>query len=212
MISHKHKFIFVHIPKCAGTSIEKALLKYEGLDIDSNDKFYLDSMPELIKKEYLLDYPPHSYSQHFFLNQYEQSLASNYYCFAFVRNPWDLMVSEYFYILKNYEINLSFEEFIKTGDKLKEIKGFRWFVERGHHLLPQVNFLSENIDFIGRFENLQDDFDTICDNIKISRIDLPHYNSTNRNHYTTYYNSSTRETVLKRYKKDIEYFNYKFEG
>lgn len=209
MISHKHKYIFVHIPKCAGTSTEKALLNYEGIEIDLNDKFYLNSTPESIKKEYLLDYPLHSYSQHFYLNQYKQSLASAYYCFTFVRNPWDLMVSEYFYILKNYEINFSFEEFIETGGNVKELK---WFVEKGHHLLPQVNFLNENINFIGKFENLQDDFNAICDAIKIPRTDLPCCNPTNHNHYTTYYDNSTRDIIAKRYKEDIEYFNYKFEG
>jgi hypothetical protein len=210
MISHKHKYIFVHTPKCAGTSIEKALLNHEGIKIDLNDKFYLNSIPEPIKKEYLLDYPLHSYSQHFYLDQYKQSLASTYYCFTFVRNPWDLMVSEYFYILNNYEIQLSFEEFIKTGENIKRIKGFKWFIERGHHLLPQVNFLNKNMNFIGKFENLQDNFNVICDSIKISRINLPYHNSTKHNHYTTYYNDLTRDIIAKRYKEDIEYFNYKF--
>lgn len=212
MISHKHKYIFVHTPKCAGTSIEKALLNYEGIKIDLNDEFYLNSIPEPIKKEYLLDYPLHSYSQHFYLDQYKQSLASTYYCFTFVRNPWDLMVSEYFYILKNYETNLSFEDFIKIGDGLKEVKGFTWFVERGHHLLPQVNFINKNMNFIGKFENLQDDFNVICDSVKISRINLPYHNSTKHNRYTTYYNDLTRDIIAKRYKEDIEYFNYRFEG
>ena len=210
MISHKHKFIFVHIPKCAGSSIEQTLLKNEGIRIPSKQKFYLDFLSENIKKLYLLDYPMHSYSQHFRLNQYDRGCVKNYYCFTFVRNPWDLLVSEYFYIKKNYNFDLSFKEFIYLGEKIKLTKGFKWFIERGNHLKPQHTFLSKDINFIGRFENIQADFNTICDKIGVSHQELPHKNKTNHKHYTEYYDDETREIVAERYAKDIEYFGYKF--
>jgi hypothetical protein len=66
------------------------------------------------------------------------------------------------------------------------------------------------IDFVGRFENLQNDFDAVCDTIGVPRQQLLNSNHIQRKRYTEYYDEETREIVAKHHARDIEYFGYKF--
>ena len=138
-----------------------------------------------------------------------------YFKFAFVRNPYSRMVSNWkmftttpFAIrkIKSCQHHLtediqgtSFKDFVKLTDHIDN-----------HHWDEQYYFIRSKPDFIGRFENFQHDFNIICDSIGIPRQKLPHKNATKHKHYTEYYDAETKQIVAEKYAKDIEYFGYEF--
>ena len=196
MISHSHKFIFVHINKTAGTSIETALQKYS----DSED----DQQHEMLHKILPCD----GFSNKRQINLFSQCNGNpfDYFKFTFVRNPYDRSVSAYKFATQNNNGEyLSFKNYlsmIKTDDdKLSYFNQLDWITDEYDNI---------GVDFIGRFENLQEDFNIVCDKIGIPQQQLPHENATKHKHYTEYYDDETRKIVAKKYSKDIEFFGYKF--
>ena len=95
--------------------------------------------------------------------------------------------------------DLSFEDFLSMTIRLDN-----------HHWNPQINFLPFDPDYIGRFENLQEDLDNICNQINIPKQQLPHTNKTNHKPYREYYNDHTIKMVQEIYKGDLQKFNYDF--
>ena len=202
MISHKHKCIFIHIPKTAGSSIEQILDPQAAADLDALGGG-LTAHHNLQGADYP-DFP-------------------EYFKFTVVRNPWDRVVSAYF-----YDINMSARNesrFLerdviarlgptKTGFCEFITKHFRDLTHDRHrlHYIPQYKWINTDgdFDYVCRFENLQGDFNTVCDKIGIPRKVLPHTNKTKHAHYTEYYDDVTRAEVAMLYNIDISSLNYKF--
>jgi len=155
----------------------------------------------------------------------------NYFKFAFVRNPWDRLVSEYFYRTNRIKFYTAktFEGFVLQLEDLingkvswpyarqKKLKGedkHLWLNDLKRHLCPQKSFIVNKngktaVDFIGRFENYADDCRMLREKFGFSN-NLPHANKSKHSHYTNYYNARTRDIVSKVYKEDIEYFGYEY--
>ena len=212
VISFSHKFIFFHFFKTGGKSVTKALKPY----IRLRDRIGLGltrcwtpifgrPRPRHYK---WLGFPPHISPRELKL-LLSSSDFSQFFKFAFVRNPWDLQVSLYHYMLerplhpnhKEIKQLVNFDEYIK------------WRVEYGQK--TQYDFLSDEagnllIDFVGRYESLDNDFEQICRALGCSTM-LPHLNRSNRRRdYRSYYTSETRALIEEMFRVDILKFGYSF--
>ncbi len=201
MISLQKRFLFVHIPKTAGNSIQSSLRDY------SEDQLVPLRKEQDGIERFGLRNPNYNIKKHSTLAEYRDALGNaqfgNLYKFTCVRNPWDRMVSYYFTPTQSPE----------TWDQKKFRKMIFKAVSVADYLrldnCEQDPFA--NVDYIMRFENLADDFRTVCGTLGISPATLPQYNRSNRKHYSKYYDDELRELVHTRFAEEIERFGYAFE-
>lgn len=198
-ICHEEKFIFFHLYKVAGCSITTALCNYPGLST-------------LYKRDDHIQ-PAHFKDREFDGRQGSQMLE-DYFTFAFVRNPWDWQVSLFSYMVKHSHPDMVANPELKNFDKYLE-----WMADRKSE---QYRFLSDDgsletpisLDFVGRFEHLQSDFNKICDivGLESARCPIQHLNHNAHDHYTNCYDDKTKKLVEDIFKADIDRFKYNFEG
>ena len=188
------KCVFIHIPKTAGSSIRNGIFKG-----DVNGPVF-STLPK----------------------DWEQ-----YFSFTFVRNPYDRMVSawkmfsdgmlnsKWAYHNKPPLVGISFFDFLQIAIDSSIDHDSRNNIESvlRHHTLPQVHpyHCFEYTKFIGKFENLENDFQVIADKIGLKSFNLVHFNRTNRKSYKEYYTDETYNIVSKYYKEDLLKFDYSFD-
>lgn len=138
----------------------------------------------------------------------------SYYKFAFVRNPWDRIVSCYFQkvVTKKHQpfkecFDKDFDYFIDYISKLDVNHA-----KTNPHIRSQTKLIPvDQCDFIGKLEHFTEDLKYICDVIGLEMIVLPHRNKSEHKHYSTYYTSRTQQIIANKYKEDIETFGFIFE-
>ncbi|SDI12896.1 sulfotransferase family 2 domain-containing protein [Alteribacillus bidgolensis] len=208
IISHKYKFIFLKTKKTAGTSIEISLSRYCG-ESDIITPIYL---PDEKIREALGNSPQNyqmghkNFYNHISANEIKaligEEIWNSYYKFCFDRNPWDKVISLYYFNVKDLKKE-SFDEFLERG-KYKGAYNFPIYTTNNY---PVVNY-------IGKYERLQNDLRSIC-----NKIDLPFDGwlpkakgnfRKNRQHYSTQYNKSQKEIIQNYFKKEIDLLNYKY--
>ncbi|MCO6449979.1 MAG: sulfotransferase family 2 domain-containing protein [Caldilineales bacterium] len=185
--------IYVHIPRCAGVSVTRSL--FGGL-----------AGGHTTLAEYQIVFGPGEFQR--------------YFKFTFVRNPWDRLVSAFFYLKaggfsqwdakwaeENLAVFSDFNMFVREWLNETNIKSYYHFFPQSHYVCTYDG--SVGVDFAGRFENLAADFQHVCDVLGI-RAMLTESNKSERADYRSYYDEETKRIVADVYAQDIELFGYSF--
>jgi len=227
MICREYNCLFVHIPKTGGQSVEQFFMDRLKLDWDTDrDALLLQANDDKSRgTEKLAHLSAPEYVDDAYLSPED---FSRYFKFSFVRNPWARILSEYRY--RNYFRHRSFRDFV-----LNKLPKPGWD-DQYRHVMPQYDMLHDTegnllVDFVGRFENIQQDFDCVCQRLGIADSGLPHRNRSDKKSrdlrrkirnflfmngenqlqdMAGFYDDETREAVAHYYRKDIETFGYGF--
>lgn len=205
LLSRKHSFLFVHIYKNAGSSIVNALLPFATTDFQQR-------LNRLFSPAGISYFDHQPYRDHVTATELVDAMSyrvfRSFFSFAIVRNPWSWQVSQYTYMLKNAD---HFQhEMVKRFGTFEEYIEWRCV----HDRRLQKDFLfsgsgEQLVDFIGRYENLDRDFEAICSRIGIAAA-LPRLNASGDKPYCEYYSDATVARVREAFAPDIELFGYEF--
>jgi hypothetical protein len=219
-INHEKKAMFLHIGKTAGIYIRENLSKhynfelflskridhdeYVGLDENLNK----DKMLTFCCKKGIIKY----YKTSQFINdmmEMDNQKWNEYFKFVFVRNPYDRAVSGWNYNMETNKLNIDFNIYMRMQDIVSDD-------EYWHCFLPQSESVCDEndnyfVNFVGKFENLEEDFQKILKLIGFN--DIKHNfeikkNNRKHNSYKKYYDQETLNIVNEIYSKDFELFGY----
>ena len=199
------KVIFVHVPKNAGRSITRALRgpggyespPYGSVDHDA-EMGWMDGEVRRVKRAI------------------GEDLWHECFTFAFVRNPWDRLVSGWQFTRQAGKHQLSFAEFVKelpSLDTSQEPEALERAISTHWHAMPQTDHLVVDgvvgVDFIGHVETLDEDWRAISGRIGTDAT-IPRANTSDRGDYRDYYTDDLLAIVDERFRVEAATFGYTF--
>lgn len=233
-ISHDFEAIYIHIPKNGGSYVSNILNSYyffeyiyhferpdhEEFDgAKKGDHTYLNKNFVNRRRKGMLEYYKTSDEFNELIGM-DNEKWKNYKKFTFIRNPYDKIVSAFHFInkiklksnKKEYKTLLSL---LKNKENCSNYEYSHAFMLQYQDLLDENNNL--NIDYLGDFNNLNNDFVSILQKIGIQKIlhsklienNIKHNASNSLKNYIDYYNEETLQLVNEYFKIDFEKFNFK---
>jgi hypothetical protein len=201
IVSHKHKFIFLKTRKTAGSTLEKILYPYLG-EFDVCTGSERDETPRLNT-----DNKNGHLNWHQIENLYPTEWK-NYYKFTIERNPWDKVVSSYFWhqtIKKERFGAMSFEEYVETCELLP---------------IDWTKYASKRnvmVDNIWLYENMSDMYSELNDMFGFNITEDDWKNTRLKSgirkvqSYKEMHNSNTIEKVRLLFKNEINHLGYFYD-
>lgn len=200
IISHKYKFIFIRIPKTASTSIERFC---KTIDKDC-----------IISDESKPPYGHYTASQ--VKNMVTEQQWNEYFKFTFVREPNSWVISQYRHNLQYYYKWENLQIILDKNKKLrlpednilteKDIIKLYILLDCWFGYPNQYIYINDSINFIGKFENLQEDLNKILKILNINtEYKVEHLNKNNSQKLIL--NDDSKEIIKILFKKDFELYN-----
>lgn len=209
--------IFIHVPKVAGTSFKSLFFGTEQ-EIPANEDGWRELQAGGVWPR------GHRRIADYYL--FDAVRAESYFKFAFVRNPWDRLLSAYSYLTTSPDrtpadtrfadryltTENSFEKFVmKLPNPV-----FRMLMRERVHFRSQASFLclagqkGTAMDFVGRFENLSEDTETILTRLGKPVDAIPHVRASKRGDYRSANSARMQQIVGDVYAADVRLFGYDF--
>lgn len=213
----KHKFLFIHIAKTGGTSIRTTLNRLRWRDPYFVPQFIASRISHLTGHRLGCKFPRHAK----IIAAYEmlpREFFQGLFKFAFVRNPWDLQVSSFHHIRRERPHLLAghtdFKDFLSY--KLDPQRPYQFHLDTSISLQSDylVGLHGEIlVDFIGRYETIQQDFAAVCHQLQLPPMPLASRRRAidREKDYRKYYDTASAELVAEHFKPDIEMFGYSFD-
>lgn len=213
MISYQKNFIFIHIPKTGGTSVQMALERVANGIVLPRTPPAPRGVPQ--KEPRNPQFPTlHMHSK---LAAYRNALAPDVYDklykFGCVRDPWERSISYFFspHLGRTEWDRDAFLEFIETLTPMRSwlrrpgAGSKKWPVRLNNFLFRRPLI---GVDFVMRFENLQVDFSEVCRRLNLPDIEFPHANAGPQRDYSKFYDRELIELIGMRFREDAEAFGY----
>lgn len=221
MISHKYKCIFIHIPKCAGTSIEAALGhhdQYSGPGMQDHrtlaqiEPWSLGkaltgpSLQADIRRMYMALRQSHNPANRMTVtrDQYD-----SYFRFSIVRDPWSRAVSWYKNVLRDKAHQRTYNKGLTSfGAFMAHYAGKR-------ALRPQTFWLCNrageiDLDHIGRFENISDEFEVIRERLGAADLQFPWLIKSDKKEDISHHLDERTDALIRSvYAREIELFSFR---
>lgn len=204
IVSHRHQFVFFAVPKTATHAIRQALSGHMGPD---------DWEQQVLFAKRSLPIPQIAAIQHGHVSaeQFKEHVTpeiwKSYFKFAFVRNPFDRYVSACFFLHRN---NPAFAQHARRFMKqaLHRVRFQQRILIRPQSELLCLPGEGLVMDYVGRYENLQQSYDTICQRIGIPTTNLERKNRSVHSLSEQYYDIELSELVRRFYAGDFDLFDY----
>ena len=202
MISTSHRFLFIHVPKTGGNSVQQVLSGFSD-DTVVRTAPHHDGIERFEVRSDKYNTAKHSTLAHY-QREYGNELLGGLFKFCCVRNPWDRCISHFFSPFRG-RVEWSKGAFLRFVET--EIKPLDSYIANAHQAASLRQCL-ENIDFVIRFESLQTDFDIVCRQLSLPSTVLPRRNASAKDMFQRYYDSDTADVVATRFSDEIECFGY----
>jgi hypothetical protein len=206
IVSHAKKFIFFAVPKTGTHAVRELLSSHKGPD---------DWEQQILFGKQFLPIPEIAKIQHGHISvqqivpYLDTSIWQDYFKFAIVRNPFDRFISICFFLNRKNPLFLETPlQWMKSAIKVQRFRERVLVKPQYQQLIDAQGNIA--MDYVGRYEVLQDSIDEICQRLQVETTQLQKRNTSEHKQYREYYDEELKSAVEIFYQEDLTRFNYAY--